>query len=122
MIKSKKILKKTKKTTTKPRYISDYLQITRFIIKDKNKFGHQQDFLSLGNCPENNCTDSYIWGTARISERIIDHNGRDKHFHHFKNANEYSHTRAGRNEFKILNKGFRNITIKRKISEALCNS
>lgn len=35
--------KKIKKPTTKPRYISDYLQITRFIIKDKNKFGHQQD-------------------------------------------------------------------------------
>ena len=70
-----------------------------FKIKDTVNFEHKHDLDYHGKCPANNCKDDYIGETGRrISERIMDHNGKD---------------------FVILSSGFRNNTVKRKISEAL---
>lgn len=70
----------------------------------------------MGNCSENNSTDSYIGETGEeLSKQIIDHSDRDKHSHLFKYANEPSHTSVGWNEFKILNEAFRSNIMKIKI-------
>ena len=50
-----------------------------FQIKDQTKFEHKHDIVYLVTCPEDNCSDNYISESGRrISERIINHNGRDK--------------------------------------------
>ena len=94
---------------------------SRRIIKDKTKFKHQHDLVYLGNPLECNCTESYICETARrISERIIDHNGGNKHSHLFKHANQYRHTCVGENKFKALNKRLISSTMKRKCIKFKC--
>ena len=50
-----------------------------FQIKDQKKFEHKHDIIYLATCPEDNCSENYIGESRRqISERIIDHNGRDQ--------------------------------------------
>ena len=52
---------------------------SRFQVKDETKFEHSNDVVYCCKCPENDCDDFYIGETdRRISERIIDHNKRDK--------------------------------------------
>ena len=52
---------------------------SRFLVKDQTKFEHSNDIVYCCKCPENDCDDFYIGETdRRISERIIDHNKRDK--------------------------------------------
>ena len=52
---------------------------TCFQIKDQKKFEHKHDIIYLATCPEDNCSENYIGESRRqISERIIDHNGRDQ--------------------------------------------
>ena len=59
-----------------------------FNIKDLPKFEHQYDIVYLGNCPDPNCNGNYIGETARrMSERVVDHSGRDK-LHLFKHTTE----------------------------------
>ena len=51
---------------------------THFQIKDKTEVEHNHNVVYLGTCPENNCSDNYVGESEhRISERIIDHSGRD---------------------------------------------
>ena len=51
---------------------------TSFQIKDQTKFEHKHDIIYLGTCPQDNCSENYIGESGRqISERIIDHKGRD---------------------------------------------
>ena len=75
---------------------------SRFQVKDQTKFEHN-DIVYCCKCPENDCDDFYIVETdGRISERIIDHNKRDKNTH------------AWVNDSTILNSNYRS-KIKRKI-------
>ena len=60
----------------------------------------------------------YLLG-KEVSERIIDHNGRDKKSHLFRHSVEHNHKNVERQDFKIIGKGYRNNAMKRKISEAL---
>ena len=60
---------------------------TNFQIKDKTKFEHNHDVVYLGTCPENNYSDNYVGESARlISERTIDHGGRDQNSHLLKHS------------------------------------
>ena len=53
-----------------------------FNIKDKTKFPHKHDLVNHAGCPEESCNDDYVDETARhISERVIDHSGRNKNSH-----------------------------------------
>ena len=93
---------------------------TCFNIKDQTKFEHQHDIVYYGKCPEVDCTDNYIGeASRRVSERIIDHNGRDRKSHLFRHSVEHNHKNVERQDFKILGKGYRNNAMKRKISEAI---
>ena len=91
-----------------------------FNVKGQTKFEHQHDIVCYGKCPEVDCLDNYI-GEAlrRVSETIIDHNGRDRKLHLFRHSVEHNHKNVERQDFKILGKGYRNNAMKQKISEAL---
>ena len=73
-----------------------------------------------GNYSIDNCIDNYIGeASRRVSERIIDHNGRDRKLHFFKHSVEHNHKNVEKQDFKILGKGYRNNAMKEKILEAL---
>ena len=92
---------------------------TSFQIKDQTKFEHKHDIIYLGTCPQDNCSENYIGESGRqISERIIDHKGRDQKSHIFKHSSENCHQHFY-NSFKIIGNGFKNSPFKRKFSEAL---
>ena len=49
-----------------------------FKIKDTVNFEHKHDLVYHGKCPANNYNDDYVDETGRcISERIMDHRGRN---------------------------------------------
>ena len=48
-----------------------------------------------------------------------DHNGRDRDSHLFKNSVESKRDPVQKNDFRIIGKGYRNNTSRRKIAEAL---
>ena len=55
---------------------------SRFQVKDQTKFQHRNDIVYCCKCSENDCSDFYIGKTdRRISEKISDHNKRDKNTH-----------------------------------------
>ena len=93
---------------------------TCFQIRDQTKFEYKHDIIYLAICPEDKCSENYIGESGRrISERILDHNGKDHKSHIFKHSSEkcrqYFHT----NSFKIIGYGFKNNSFKCKVSEAL---
>ena len=93
---------------------------THFQIKDKIIFEHNYDVVFLGTCPENNCSDNYVGKSARhISERIIDHNGRDQNSHFFKHSCCKNHPNTSKTDFQIISSGFKNNYYRRKVAEAL---
>ena len=49
-----------------------------------------------------------------LSERVIDHNGRDKNFHIFKNSVEREHRASTLHEFSILRGDYRKYKFPRK--------
>ena len=55
----------------------------------------------------------------RISERIIDHSGRDQNSHLFKHSCIKNHPDTSKIDFKIISNGFKNNYCRRKIAEAL---
>ena len=74
----------------------------------------------LGTCPENNSSDNYVGKSARrISERIIDHNGRDQNSHLFKHSCCKNHPDTSKTDFQIISSGFKNNYYTRKTAEAL---
>ena len=93
---------------------------THFQIKDKTEFEHNNDVVHFGTCPENNCSDNYVGESARrISERIIDHSGRDQNSHLLKHSCIKNHPNTSKTDFKIISSGFKNNYCRRKIAEAL---
>ena len=93
---------------------------TCFNIEDQTTFQHQHDIVYRGKCPEIDCIDNYIGeASRRVSERIIDHNGRDRKSHLLRHSIEDNHKNVKRQDFKILGNGYRNNAVKWKISEAL---
>ena len=58
-------------------------------------------------------------GVPIISERIIDHNGRDQKSSIFKHSSEKRYQIFHTNSFKIIGNGFKNNCFKRKVSKAL---
>ena len=70
---------------------------TCFNIKDQTTSEHQHGITYHGKCPKVDCIDNYI-GKAlrRVSERIIDYNGRDKNSHLFRHSVEHNHKNVER--------------------------
>ena len=84
------------------------------------KFEHKYDYIYFDKCPEQNCTDTYLGVSARrISDRIIDHAGRDQNPHLFRYAVVNDHHNASYDDFEIIGSGYRNNAFKRKVAETV---
>ena len=84
---------------------------TCFNIKDQTKFEQQHDIV-YHKCPEVDCVVNYIGeASRRVSQRIKDHNSRDKKSHLFRHSVEHNHKNVERQDFKILGKEIRNTEI-----------
>ena len=91
-----------------------------FQIKDKTEMKHNHDIVYYNECPVEQCNENYIGETGRrISERIIDHTGRDLKSYVYKHCIETGHRSPDINDFKIIGSNFRKNVFKRKIAEAL---
>ena len=93
-----------------------------FNIKDATKKEHCFYWDHQAKCPADNCKDTYVrvpTSLIRFLERIHDHNSKDKKSHVFQHSVKSKHPNVDIDDFRILSKGFRNNTFKRRISEAL---
>ena len=92
---------------------------TQFSVRDRTKFEHRRNIVHFSRCPNVSCNETYVGETdRRITERIMDHNNRDKSSHLLKQTRESQHTHIWNDDFKTLNGNYKS-SIKRKISEAL---
>ena len=92
---------------------------SRFPVKDKIDFQHQNNVANYGKCPNPNCKDDYIGETdRRVIERVIDHNKRDKKSHMLKHSRDKLHNHVWEDDSKLLGNNYQS-NIKRKISESL---
>ena len=117
----KKHLNKSVTTEVKTRvtYQSKKLSETKFELKDKRRFNHQNNLLYYSKCPNKTCNEDYVGETdRRIEERIVDHNKHDKNSHLLKHSREKNHQHVWENNFKVLDNNYRS-NFKRKISEAV---
>ena len=71
-------------------------------------------------CSEETCREDYTGETGRrLSERVIDHNGRDKKSHVLKHCIENDHKLPSIEDFTILGTNYKKIKFRRKIAESL---
>ena len=93
--------------------------VSKFPVKDKIDFQHQNNVVYYGKCPNPNCKDDHIGETdRRVIERVIDHNKRDKKSHMLKHSRDKLHNHVWEDDFKLLSNNYQS-NIKRKISESL---
>ena len=77
---------------------------SHFNIKDDTNKQHKQDLVYFSRCPSTDCTDSYIGETTRrLSERVMDHAGRDTKSHIVRHCSNSNHGTVNIENFKILN-------------------
>ena len=92
----------------------------RFNIKIKIVKQHQHDIIYYGKCPEGNCNENYIRETSRrLSERVIDYNGRNKNSHIFKHSVEREHRPTSLQEISLFGGNYHKNKFCRKVAESL---
>ena len=75
-------------------------------IKDKTVKENQHDIVYYVRCPESQCPEDYTGETARrLSERVLDHNGRDAKSHLLKHAIEKYGKYPKIEDFNVIGKG-----------------
>ena len=93
----------------------------KFNIKLKIKQDHQNDVTYYVTCPEESCRENYIGKKGRrLSERAIDHSGRDKNFHVLKHCIEKENKLPSLEDFMILGTNYKKNKFRKKVSESLC--
>ena len=106
--------------TARVRYLGTRLSSKFTKIKDKTVKEHQHDIVYYVKCPESQCSKDYTEGMARrLSERVLDHNGRDAKSHLVKHAIKKCHNYPKVEDFNVIGKGYRNNTFKWKFAESL---
>ena len=117
----KKGMRKILLNNVKPRIAFTGRKVgTSFQIKDKTEMKHNHDIVYYNECPEEQCNENYIGETGRrISERNIDHAGRDSNSYVYKHCIKTGHRSQDINDFKIIGSKFRKNVFKRKITEVL---
>ena len=81
---------------------------------------HKQGLTYLVQCPKNTCSETFLGETARIlNERRMEHAGKNSKSHMFKHTFQSGHPFVSPNNFRILQKEYKNNKVKRKKSEAL---
>ena len=93
------------------------LSITLNVQKVKE---YQHDIVYYVKCPKSQCSEDYTGEMARrLSERVLDHNGRDAKSHLVKHAIEQNDKYSKIEDFNIVDKDYRSNTFKRKVAESL---
>ena len=93
---------------------------SHFNIKDETNKQHKHDLVYLSSFPSSTCNNCYIGETGRrLSERVLDHSGKDTKSHVLKYSFTAKHETVDIGHFQILNRGYSNNTYKRRVSEAL---
>ena len=99
--------------------LPDNVKTSKFPVKDKIDFQHQNNVVYYGKCPNPNCKDDYIGETdRRVTERVIDPYKQDKKSHMLKHSRGKLHTHVWEDDFNFLGNNYKSY-IKRKISESL---
>ena len=89
-------------------------------IKTKTVKQHQHDITSYVECPEENCNENYVGERGRrLSERVVDHNSRNKNFHIFKHSVERELRTSSLHESSIVRGNYRKNKFLRKVAELL---
>ena len=86
-------------------------------VKDPSHSGEQHDIVYHSFCSSENCNENPISESARrLDEKMKDHNGGDRNSHLFKHAVKSGYGPALKNtrNFRILEKGYRNNTRRKK--------
>ena len=66
---------------------------SKYPVKDKIDFEHQNNVVYYGKCPNPNCKEDYLGETnRRVTERVIDHNKGDKMSYMLKHSRDKLHT------------------------------
>ena len=92
---------------------------SKFPLKDKVNFQHQNNVVYYEKCPNPNCKEDCIGETdRRVIERVIDQNKRDKKSHMLKRSRDKLHTYVCEDDFKLLGNNYQS-NIKQKIRESL---
>ena len=114
----KKGMRKILPNNVKPRIAFTGRKVgTSFQIKDKTEMKHNHDIVYYNECPVEQCNENYIGETGRrISERIIDHTGRDLKSYVYKHCIETGHRSPDINDLKIIGSNFCKNVFKRKIA------
>ena len=100
------------KVTTRVTYSGTRLSSKFTKIKDITVKEHQRNIVHYVKYPESKCSENYTGETARrLSERVLDHNGRDAKSHLVKHAIEKCH--------KYPKIGYKNNTLKRRVTGSL---
>ena len=92
---------------TRVRYSRTRLSNKFTKIKNKTVKEPQHDIVYYVKCP------------GRLSERVLDHNGRDAKSHLVKHAIKKCHKYTKIADFNVTGKGYRNNAFKRKVAESL---
>ena len=104
---------------TKSAYSASQLS-REFNIKSKIKHDHHHCVTYYIKCPVETCREDYIGETGRIlSERLIDHSGRDKNSHVLKHCIEKVHKLPSLEDVMGLGTNYEKKKFRRKISEPL---
>ena len=118
-----KSLKKTLKTVSGPEletqivYKSTKLS-TLFNIKDKTAKENENNVVYKIECPNTDCNETYIGETERrITERVLDHSGRDIMSTVFKHSAITGHKTVTMDNVELIAKGFKQ-NVSREITEA----
>ena len=89
-------------------------------IKDPTPFEEKYYIVYHFFCSAENCNENYISESAQwIDEKVKNHNGQYCNFHLFKHSVESRHDPVLKNDFRIIGKGYRDNTHRRKIAEVL---
>ena len=114
----KKGMRKILLNNVKPRIAFTGRKVgTSFQIKDKTEMKHNHYIVYYNECSEEQCNKNYIGETGRrISERIIDHTGRDLKSYVYKHCIETGHRSPDINDLKIIGSNFCKNVFKRKIA------
>ena len=95
-------------------------RLTSKFTKIKDKPVYQHDIAYYVKHPEIQCSEDYTGETTRrLSERVLDHNGRYAKSHLVKYAIGKCHKYPKIEDFNVNDKGYRNNTFKRKVVESL---
>ena len=89
-------------------------------LKDLIPLEEQHDIVYHSFCSAEKFIENYIGESARrLHEGMKDHNGRDRNSHSLKASVESRHDLVLKNDFRIIGKGYKNNTSRRKIAEAI---